>query len=904
MVLQELENRGDTVLGQEVAAFLEALQDKNPSTELPYSRRLLAQAAQILRDGSKDDISMAHDYLGASLEVFNDESTGRSLEIPNAVTASLNEELAPVFAFNGIEQADMGNENGESPNFDEAPEEVVNVLANLLLNGGYVEEARRYLTEYNSRDERDSIVATKSTKKELKDLQEKYRKGGDLVRARALEEVLSDLDEDLEVAEDESTSSDEDILTEEEGTASDCGEEETEDKAVVDEDDDRPELPVEPASAEECEEKEEAQAALASGNVKKAKKHLAKAAKLERLRITAALIKVGDMELAMAGLDVDDEITPEDKAGGFVKIEDEANGADDEELEMEDVAVDTNDDIPTEEETAKREEMAKEDAPEEDEIAEAIGKHVRTSIKAGKMVAAKDGLKDLASLEKAIVAGIQKAEEDLKNPVLAKEGYDVWKEVRKINLDAMKVVAEEEGDDEQVQKANDGLEALEDEETNVEDVPPVADDDMPNVEEAPELPVADEEAPVADEEAPEEDEDETEIAEAIAHFVRKSARKGQIAKAKEGLNDLKKLSTEIAAGIKLVASKDKDLAEEGRKLLKEVKAITLKATRVVACEEGDTEKQEEVKEDLGKLDYEDELSDSLDSEPNDDNEEEEADAMKYEVLQNIEDIKSLDVDRHALAFTYWDSKEDPYWAIQAAGKPIAEVHLNDQNNPEDVSAFFCDQAKWPNVIAQTTEKVGLYEMLEGVNARFYAHGVTKTDLAKKLKKEVEASLKETRSERLGSLRTDFTESMIVAASALNKGLISGKSNPLKKAFVDKLSSLGFSHPAPVVEECFAAAFQPYLEQIIADAGEYLEMPTEAFAHTKKMVATASNMAVAQASQFGDETLSARLSRRSMPLGHSEEAHEAPSEVEASILAMSASEKHGDIKKRLRLGSKF
>jgi len=42
MVLQELENRGDTVLGQEVAAFLEALQDKNPSTELPYSRRLLA----------------------------------------------------------------------------------------------------------------------------------------------------------------------------------------------------------------------------------------------------------------------------------------------------------------------------------------------------------------------------------------------------------------------------------------------------------------------------------------------------------------------------------------------------------------------------------------------------------------------------------------------------------------------------------------------------------------------------------------------------------------------------------------------------------------------------------------------------------------------------------------------
>jgi hypothetical protein len=146
--------------------------------------------------------------------------------------------------------------------------------------------------------------------------------------------------------------------------------------------------------------------------------------------------------------------------------------------------------------------------------------------------------------------------------------------------------------------------------------------------------------------------------------------------------------------------------------------------------------------------------------------------------------------------------------------------------------------------------------------------------------------------------------MVCAAEALNKGLISGKTNPLKKSFVDKLSSLGFSHPALVVEECFSSAFRPYLDQVIADAQEYLEMPKEAFAHTKKMISAASNVAVAQASQFSDESLVERLSRRSMPLAHADEAFDAPAEVDAALRNMSAAEKQNDMKRRLRLGSKF
>jgi hypothetical protein len=82
------------------------------------------------------------------------------------------------------------------------------------------------------------------------------------------------------------------------------------------------------------------------------------------------------------------------------------------------------------------------------------------------------------------------------------------------------------------------------------------------------------------------------------------------------------------------------------------------------------------------------------------------------------------------------------------------------------------------------------------------------------------------------------------------------------------------------------------------------MPKEAFAHTKKMISAASNVAVAQASQFSDESLVERLSRRSMPLSHADEAFDAPAEVDAALRNMSATEKQNDMKRRLRLGSKF
>lgn len=804
-LLQEITNRGDKELGQELAAFIEAT--TKAKSVIPYStsRKMLAQAARLLREG---EILQAHDFLGAATEAYLKEKAGEVIEIPNAVTASLTQELAPLHVFKDVENVTLPE---ESPDFKDCSQELVSAFANLLLKSGYIDEARKYLLAFNTQEKKEEGNETMaSTKQELKDLQAKYKKGGDFVRAKALEEVIADLEEEEKDKKKDDDPKVEDKKCEEppcEEKVSE-GEEDPFNKPLPEES--KPVLEVEPPSDEEEKAKEEAQACIAKGQIKKAKKALAKAANLERLRLTAALIKLGDMELALAGLveaegetPTEDPVQDEKGAGLNPPKEDDEEKSDDAPVD-DDAPEHSDDEKPSEDEMEKRQDEAVKDEeqkeePSEKEVASAIAKATKKALRKKDMKTVVAGLKDLEQLEKAIVAGVETAEKKLKDETLAKEGYEMWKEVRAINLNTIKVVAEAEGDKDEVEKAALGLEALED------------DDDV--------LDSTLDSEPETDDSSPEQKEWK---------------------ESHEGGEDF-----------------DTDYSDD------------------------DSEESED-----------------------DDKSEDEADGMKYETLQSIDELKDMKVDREALAFTYWENEKDPFWTIQANGKPIGEVHLQDQNDPEDMKAFFCDQAKWPHVIAQSTEKAGLYPVLAGVKTRFYANAITKGDLAKSLKSEVEASLKTVRTEKLATLRKDFVEAVTLSAEALNKGLITGKTNPLKKTFVDKLASLGFSHPALVVEECFASAFKPYFEQVIADAEEYLAMPKEALAHTKKMISAATNVAVAQASHFSTETMSDRLSRNSMPLMSTSETYNDVEEIETSYRKMSAREQKNQLKAKLKLSNKY
>lgn len=800
-VLQRLQNRGETALATELESLIEATaSDQASETRIPLSRRLLAQAVHEIRQGRPN---VGHDYIGAAVESYRAELSGTQPTVSDAVTAQLDDtkiDAVPSESFLVPMPANMD----DSPDFETASAEVVTAFAHLLIAGGYTEEARAYLSGRTNLKTTEGDESMKSDRKTLEKLQSKFKSDGNTALANAVKEIIADLEEETD---DEACPP---------AKAEEAKKEEKEEEAPAPAADEKPVLEVEPPAQEETEAKMEASAALKSGDLKKAKQSLAKAQKLERLRIVAALIKAGDMELAMEGLEEGDE-----GQGGYAS--EEAPEVTPIEEPVEDVpeeAKKADADKPAEEpkEEPKAEEatpVGEEPAKSDEEVAaQKIAAAVKRAAKTKQIAKAKKGVASLASLEQQIVAGVKKAEETLKDSALASEGYAVWMSVRKSHLEAVAAVATAEGDDKACDQAMEAIEALEGE---------------------------------------------------------------------EGLDDTLESQPEEA--------KSEELAKEP-----------------ILPAGGVQENDFEV--DLDNLDAD--AGDAGEEQPKEDGEEpkeeEEADAMKYECLQSIEEVKAMKVDRNGLAMTFWSDEKgvSPYWTVQANGKPIAEIHLADQDNAEEIRSFFCDEGKYPQAVEQSVGSVGMYDMLKGVKARFYANAIDKSAFAKKMKDEAVASVSGLRTEKLADLRRDFVDAVNVSAEALNKGIMK-KPNTLKAAFVKTLASYGIHNPALVVEAAFAEGFNGFMDQIVADAQEYLEMPKDAFAHAKRMILDAANVAHASANQLFDGTLGQRMQQNNLPLGSVPAAQEAPAreaEIQASMRSTSEREKSQNIRKRIRLSDKF
>lgn len=463
------------------------------------------------------------------------------------------------------------------------------------------------------------------------------------------------------------------------------------------------------------------------------------------------------------------------------------------------------------------------------------------------------------------------------------------------------------------------------------------------------------EEPKGDEGEPKEED----MAKDLQQKVESAVKKGKMREAVAAFTKLNDLETVVVAGVKL-AGANKALAKEGFGVWKAVAKARLTAQAVLAEEEGEKQEHKDAMDGMEKLDDESTAHEELDkaledmdeskaeeitkdwvtppggkaengpaggsggadvqnhaedeeqeeemetekeeTQEGEEGEKDEADGMHYEVLQSIEEVKAMKVGRDSLAFTFWEDEKgvSPFYVVQAAGKPVAEIHLGDQDNANEIRAYFCDEAKYTKALAQSVENTNLYDMLSGVHARFYANAVETSAFAKKMKERAVASVGEIRTEKLADLRKDYTDAMIVASEALNKGLYD-KPNALKSTFVKVLSQYGIINPHVAVEAAFKEAGSVFFEQVLDGATEYLEMPKEAFAHAKKMVRQAQNVAFAQANSY-DMPIGQRLAQNSLPLGSVPEAQEAP--VQASVREWSERARVDDYKEKLKLGRKI
>jgi len=858
--LARLKNQGERSLAAEIEQLIEAAED---TKTVPLSRQFLALAATKVHEGRPD---LAHDCIGAAVESYNSEKANEEIEVDEHVVAQLGalKVVASEDAFKfPLPEVDLdGNE------FEEASPDTVAEFASLLVNAGFAEEAKAYLSAYKQLSNGEGESAMKMDKKKaMGEIKDFFKKQGNLAMVRAAEEMLDEMSEapkEPESGESKAAMMQKDAETmdgeskekmmkagfmmkaaeeaEKMGKAEECmsmksmAEEMEKDakaswtKATADkaasekpaeempplaaDADEKPVLYVDPPTAEEERLLQVAASAAKRGDLRKSKRLLAKAQKMERVRLVAALIKAGDTEMAM------DVLEEEEKNGGLdsapeggeeVKEADKevAESMDDSEMPKDETAVD---------DASKDAELPPApEEPKEEDVAAGLVKEIQSSVRRKNMKAAITAFTKLTGVEKEVVAAVRSAR-DMKNKELALEGFTVWREVAKQRLKAEAFLAKAEQEDKVYEEAMEGMEKLEDESQAAE----------------------------------------------------------ELDKALEGVEDSEAEGSELTDDL---VTPPGGVNEEG-----------------VADEQSDDMNLDQGEEEEGK--EEPTCQDAED-------EKEEADGMHYEVLQSLDELKATKVSREALAFTFWedDSGNSQYYVIQAAGKPIGEIHLADQDNAEDIRAYFCDEQKYTKALAQSCENTNLYEMLKGCRARFYANAVNVSAFAEKMKKDVAASVSGDRTAKLATLRGDFMEAMTVAAEAMNKGVYTNKPNPLKSAFAKVLASYGISHPALAVEAAFKDGGNAFFHAVMDSAAEYLEMPKEAFAHAKRMVEQATNVAHAQASSLNDMDMpiGERLSRKSLPLGSVNEPQEP---VQASFSELSDRAQRSELRRKLNLGKKY
>lgn len=823
-----------------LATEIVALLSASPPKETPLALRILALAAAEINRG---DFEYAHNCIGAAIEAHGRKEP---LEVDAAFEAKL--QGCKVKASDNalkIPLPDVSNEGSLS--FGDASDELVTAFADTLLSGGYTAEAKKYVGAFNNL-ERESDM---DKRRALQDLRKGFKKSGRFDMVRAADEMLDSLEESK--AEEEMEELEEPKAAESRATT------------MLDE-------------AKGCKDDSVKSAMMKASYMMKA------AEDMEKDGMDAKAMKdEADQEMAKARDMLKEQQEPQEYASAAAKptLYVEAASTQEKKLRTDASRFAAAGDL-----RKAKLNLAKAEGFERSRLIAAL-------ILAGDSDLAMDGLKEGDAGEQG--------------------GYPAK---------AYDETEKKEEEEEVTKKADDS------------EMPPAA-LDSDEVSKEPELPA--------------EPESEEKMAEDLEKKVESAVKRGNLRAATVAFVKLNALDTAVTAGVKL--AKDRAAKKEGFQVWKKVHKSLLTAHAVLAEKEGDEGELAKATEGLDKLDDESTAKEDLDmaledmdeskaaeitkdfitpaggkpesapgaelapapmleSEEHEEEKEEEeeegdlAESMHYEVLQNVDEIKAMKVDRSALAFTYWedDKGRSPFYVLQAAGKPIGEIHLVDQDNADEVRAYFCDEAKYTKSLAQSVENTSLYEVLRGVHARFYANAVDNSSFAQKMRQEATASVADLRTEKLATLRKDFTEAMVCASEALNKGLYD-KPNALKSTFVKVLSQYGVVNPAIAVEAAFKEAGDVWFEQVMDGATEYLEMPKEAFVHAKKMISKAQNVAYAQANNFADMSLGQRLAQNSLPFAAVPEVQEAPV-VASSTREMSERSRVDNYRKALQLGRKF
>jgi len=231
----------------------------------------------------------------------------------------------------------------------------------------------------------------------------------------------------------------------------------------------------------------------------------------------------------------------------------------------------------------------------------------------------------------------------------------------------------------------------------------------------------------------------------------------------------------------------------------------------------------------------------------DDMEEGEDGEDAIEPVVQPEDVEEAEADPALDMVLFDEESENPHWSVFADGKPLAEIQLADQSNPEEIKDLFVSQEYAEHVVDACKGPIGVKNTLKSIRARFYASVVSKGHLAERAERKASAMHEGELATRLAALKEDFLNHLNLAVVASMKGMF--LKNKLRENLIRKTRSAGLVTANNLVDEAFRESGQEFLSDLITQANKWMGYSPEAMSEISAEIMQAEN-----AVQDGDGSL--------------------------------------------------
>lgn len=200
----------------------------------------------------------------------------------------------------------------------------------------------------------------------------------------------------------------------------------------------------------------------------------------------------------------------------------------------------------------------------------------------------------------------------------------------------------------------------------------------------------------------------------------------------------------------------------------------------------------------------------------------EADAVEPVVQpDDVEGVAAPNLDM----MLFNESSANPHWAVFADGKPLAEIQLADQSNPDEIKDLFVTEEYANHVVDACKGPIGIKDTLKSIRARFYASVVEKGKLAQRAERKASAEQEGELASRLASLKEDLLNHLNLAIVASQKGLF--LKNRLRENLIRKTRAAGLVAANTIIDQAFRESGQDYLSDLLTQANKWMSYTPEA-----------------------------------------------------------------------------